>query len=345
MRLRVPMWRRALLALGVLHLGLQLFSWFPKHWEFDDDNRDLFIYHATAQRVLQDRSIYTPQPNYGPEQVPTTFLYPPAFAALIAPLGHLTLPAFSRLWFSLLIVAFWVYAATLAHLVTRRATLQSTLIAGFVLAAWPGTMIGMSLGNAQPMLHALWGISLACGAAASGIAACGVALAASALIKIHPLWPLMVAWKADRASILPSLCVLLTGTLLGTFVCGVQSHWEWWQYAQPIVAQGSFAPSNFSLSFLALRAAQLLGWQYESGPLPGLARAYLTSVTLLAPLIALWLVRHEKPLLQMSVVGVVVVVFAPLCWDNYLPMLLAPLALWLRGILDDSEATDNTSAL
>lgn len=324
------------MALGVLHLLLQLALWLPMHWQFRDDNRDLFIYHAASQRVLQGEPIYTAQPNYGPNQVPTTFLYPPAFAAVIAPLGRLSLPAFSRAWYCLLIAAFWVYAASLACLVMRRATVESTLIAGLVLAAWPGGMIGMSLGNAQPIVHALWGVALVGAAMAKG-AACGAALAASALIKIHPLWTLAVAWKSDRRSIAPSLAVLLAGAVLGAVMCGVQSHWEWWKYAQPVVAQGSFASGNFSLSFLVLRAAKYLGWPYHSGPLPLLARAYLAATTVLAPLVALWMMRHQKPALQMSVVGAVAVLFAPLCWDNYMPMLLAPLALWLRTVLDEVE--------
>lgn len=328
-RLQAPLWQRGLLFLGFLALLFQVLVWLPAHWEFRDDNRDLFVYHAAAQRALDGKPIYTPMPNYGPHQVPNTFLYPPAFAAAIAPLGRLSLPDFSRLWYLLLLITFWIYAATLAQILTGRFTVQSTLIAGLVLMLCPGTLVGMSLGNAQPLVHALWGVSLAASPAWRG-----ASLAASALIKIHPLWPLLIAWRWEKKAIAPSMGILLGGTLLGVAVCGWQSHLDWWRFAQPVVGQGSFVPGNVSISFVLLRLLKYFGWAYEAGPLPSIAKAYLALVAVAAPLAAMWLMRRQKPIMQMAVIGSVAVVFAPLCWSSYLPMLLAPLALWAREVWD-----------
>lgn len=332
-RLQTPLWRRALVGPAILQAAFQIFVWLPQHLEFRDDNRDLFIYHATAQRVLDGKPIYVSQLNYGPDQVPTTFLYPPAFAAAIAPLGRLSLPDFSRLWYLLLVASFWIYATALARMATHRFTPQSTLIAGLVLMACPGTMVGMSLGNAQPIVHALWGLALAGGAQWRG-----AALAASALIKIHPLWPLLLAWRWEKKSIAPSIGILGMGAILGWVVCGVQSHGDWWKFAQPVVGQGSFVPGNVSLSFAVLRILKYFGWAYEGGPLPVAAKSYLALVTVAAPCISMWVVRQQKPKMQMAIVGSVAVLFAPLCWSSYLPMLLAPLALWLRDAWDEAQS-------
>jgi hypothetical protein len=307
-----------------LHLVFQLGWWLPIHLQFRNDNRDLFIYHQAAHSAVKGEKIYTPVPDYGPDSIPNTFLYPPPFAAAILPLGHLSLPEFTRMWYWLLILCFWIYAASLAYLATGRVTAQGVLVAGLLSAIFPGTAQGMSLGNAQPLINALWGLALALGPRGRGLA-----LAAAALIKIHPLLSLMVAWKYEKASRWSSLCVLVPSVAAGFAIFGVQAHRDWWRFAQPVVSQASFVSSNVSLSFLPLRLWKACGG-YEGGPLPSGARNYLMLVALAAPIVTLWLARHLEPRLQMAAVGCVAVLFAPLCWDYYLPMLLVPLALLIK---------------
>lgn len=324
MKYKEPLWQNTFLVLAVLHVVFQFGWWLPIHLQFQDDNRDLFVYHKAAQAAVRGEKIYKAVPHYGPDSVPNTFLYPPAFAVFMMPLGRLSLPDFARLWYCVLIVSFWVYAATLSYLALGRITVRSLLLAGLFSAVFPGTMLGMSLGNAQPVVNALWGLAMALGPRGRG-----AALAAAALIKIHPLLSLLIAWKYERDSRWSSLFILVGGTLLGLIVFGVNTHREWWQFAQPLVSQASFIPWNVSLSFLPLRLWQSLGF-YEGGPLPAMIRLYLMIIAVLAPLVAFWFTRRLEPRLQMTLVGCAAVLFAPLCWVFYLPMLMVPCALLIR---------------
>lgn len=323
-RSRQPLWRNTFLVLAILHVVFQLGWWLPMHLTFKDDNRDLFVYHRAAQHAARGEKFYAPLENYGPDQVPGTFLYPPVFAAAILPLGHLSLPDFARLWYCILLLFFWIYAATLAYIATGRLSVRGVLVAGLLSAMFPGTMQGMSLGNVQPIINALWGLAFACGARAQGMA-----LAAAALIKIHPLLSLLLAWRHQKASRWPSIAVLLIGIVVGIGFFGWQAHLDWWRYVRPVVSQSTFFSSNISLGFLPLRLWEMAGG-YHGGPLPAWARLYLLIIGLGAPLWTLWLLRRAEPRLQTACVGCSAVIFAPLCWIYYWPMLLVPLALLIR---------------
>jgi hypothetical protein len=97
----------------------------------------------------------------------------------------------------------------------------------------------------------------------------------------------------------------------------------------PVAGQGTFNPYNVSLSFLVLRIARWLGWEYVSGPLGAIPRLFLTIVGIAAPLIAGWLLRKKDERLRYAGVVCAAVFFAPLAWNFYTPLLIAPLALIL----------------
>ncbi|MDQ3814222.1 MAG: DUF2029 domain-containing protein [Armatimonadota bacterium] len=333
-----PSFRRKLFliltVLGVFHLAAQLGGWLPLHWQRTDRERDLTVYYDALRRLRTGQPLYQPWPDYVPAYTPSRYFYPPPFAAVFAPLGGLSFLWFARLWYLLLLASFWIYAWCLARLASpagTRVTIPAVLIAGLILDLWPRIYWAMSFGNAEPMLWALFGLSLATPNR-------GAALAGATLIKLHALWPLLLAIRHEGRRVpLPALLVIGFGLLLGWLVCGMQSYLSWWPAISPVLRQGTFNPDNISLSFAVLRLARLLGWDYNpADPLPRAAQLYLSLMAVAGPLFLIWLVRRQKPLMQYACVGAGVLLFAPLCWTMYLALLLAPLALWLREQQDQA---------
>lgn len=326
--------------LGLLHCLMQLGIWLPGHALREDSKRDVPVYFKAARAAKSGRPLYRPYVNYGPEQVPNRFFYPPPFAAALS-LGlgwnssadAAAARNFSRLWYGLLLVAFWLYAWTLARLAGGRGP-WPVLVAGLALELWPGANIAMSYGNAEPVMWALLGGSLAL---ASG-AARGAALALASLIKVYPLLPLVVAARREaRPYALGALATLVAGAALGVAVCGLEAFAAWRAAAGPVAAQGTFLGNNVSLSFAVLRLANLAGWHYPGGPLPLPARLFLMACALTAPFAALWCTRKSEVKWQVAITLSATVLFAPLCWDMYLPILLLPAALWLKRLRNGSD--------
>jgi hypothetical protein len=320
--------------LALFHLLAQLGLWLPLHWSSTQVPADYQVYYVALQQLHAGTPLYDPWSNYGPHLKPMPYNYPPPFIAFLYPLGWLSESAFARLWYALLVLAFWIYAWCLTRLSGGRETLSTVLIAGLFLAFCPGMMHTMSLGNVQQMLTALWGIAFA-------FPFRGWALSAAATIKIHPLWPLSVAFidcarqkgraAAWREVARPALLFFSIAFLLGLLVCGPQAYARWLQNVPPVLSQGTFEVGNLSLPMACLRLLRALGWwNYQAGPLASGPRLFLTGCTLLGPLCAWWIARRWPADLKQSFVGVAVVLFAPLCWIDYVPLFLVPLMIWRR---------------
>lgn len=302
---------------------LLLFLWLPQNWNRTDRLRDTPIYYDALQRVLNGLPLYQAWPGYGPDQFLDRYFYPPPFAAFIAPLRHLSPLAFSNLWYLLLLAAFWIYAWCLARLACRRLSVMKVLAAGLILWAFPFGRLAMTYGNAEPFVWALFGVALTAGATGRGIA-----FSVAALIKIHPVLTLLIACRREgKPVVLPAAITLTAGFCLGILVFGFEAYRDWWIAVPSVVGQGSFNHANFSLSFAGLRLAREFGWEYTSGPLPLPARLYLMVMGLIGPGIAVYLSRRWQPKLQYAFVANATILFVPLCWHMYLPLLLAPTAI------------------
>jgi hypothetical protein len=312
-------WRAAVFSWPLLLILL----WLPHHWNRTDEMRDTPIYYHAARRALQGRPLYQAWPDYGPDHFLDRYFYPPPFAAALKPLGHLSPRAFSNLWYLLLMAAFWNYAWCLATLACGRASVSGVLTAGLCLWLFPCTSLAISYGNAEPFVWALFGWALVARARGRG-----VALALATLVKVHPALVLLVACRREGRSVgIPAAAALAVGLAVGGLICGFAAYRDWWLAVPSVVGQGSFYPANVSISFAGLRLAKELGWHYAGGPLPAMARLYLTAVGLIAPLCAIYLTRKCAPVLQYALVANAVILFAPLCWHMYLPALLAPAAI------------------
>ena len=329
------------LVVAVAHLATQLFVFLPNHWRRIDIYRDVTYLYSAAERVRTGEPLYWPWPEYGPHVhtdmgPPYPFErhpYPPALASILAPATALPFATFARLWYILLLGSFWVYAWCLARLAGGRADAWSVLIAGTLLALFPGTYRALSLGQIDPVLWALFGMALVTPALR------GAALATSAAVKLYAGWPLLFAMRREGRRVgLPALAVLAAGFLISGLTLGFQAFVTWATTMLPVVSQGTFNADNVSLSFAGLRLARTLGWDYAPGPLPPAARIYLTTVGIAAPLIVGWLTRRTRPALQYACVGCAAVVFAPLCWTSYLPLLLVLPAVWIGTLRERAAA-------
>lgn len=331
---RNALFYKGLFFLAVFHLFMQLFWWLPLHMKPSTVHSDYQVYYVALQQLHSGVPLYAPWPNYGPHLKPMPYNYPPPFIALLYPLGWLSELWFARLWYGLISGAFWLYAFCLARLYYQRTTWDKVLIFGLFLGFCPGVIYSMSLGNVQTILTALWGVGFA-------FPVRTLALAAAASVKIHPVWPLAVSfvdrvrqegwWGALKNVALPALLFFGAAFLLGAVICGLPAYGRWLQNVPPVLSQGTFDPSNISLSMAVLRGLRALNWwHYEVGPLPGGPRLFLFCSTLFGPLFSWWLARRWSPDLRQAFVGAAIVLFAPLCWLDYSGIFLVPLCIWQR---------------
>ena len=295
-----------------------------------DQQRDIVLYYRAARNVNAGRALYTPRPNYGPDSKPFEYLYPPPFAAFIAPLGRLPWLAFARVWTMGLIASFLGFAWCLSALSERP---NAWNFAGWlaIVCVFPGAARALSLGQIDPLLWFLsgwsvWAIALPRNPAR---ASSGAILGAASLIKIYAAWPLFSVRKNEgRAPIwCGALVVGALGFALGALVCGFDSYNQWARAVLPIAGQGTFNPDNYSFSMGVLRVAQTLGWHYAGGPLTGLPKLWLNVAAVGGPLVTLWLTRRLSLRPRVALITIAAAWCAPLCWSTYLPLALIPIAL------------------
>jgi hypothetical protein len=315
---------QAVLALAIFHLAYQLLIWAPDNWMRQDSYRDFTVYYRAAMRLKNGLPLYQLWPNYTPGDYPSRFFYPPPFLLLARPLVELNYLWFGRVWTSGLILAFWVYAVSLAKLATGKADWRSVLIAGLCIELCPRGFAAMGYGNFEPVVWACYGVALSTGVRAAP-------LAFAAMMKLHPVWVLaMVIQREGSKALLTALTILAFGFGAGIWVCGWDNSLQWWPATSPVVSQGTFLPDNVSLSFLLIRVFHALGVIHTNAPLPTWAKAYLSLMTLGAPLAMMYGTRKLPDELRYALVASVTILSAPLCWSIYLPLLLAPAAIYWR---------------
>lgn len=315
---------RALLLLAILHFAFQLSVWLPLNWNRLDRDRDLVVYYDAALRLKNGEPLYQLWPGYTPALLPNRFFYPPPFLLLAKPLVELPFLWFCRVWYLLLLGGFWIYAATLGWLATGKWHWRPTLIAGLLVGLYPPTYIALGFGNFEPVMWACYGLAFSTRVRAAP-------LAFAVMMKLHPIWALfLVVQKQGKRALFPALTVLIAGFGFGIWLCGLENSLQWWPATSPVVSQGTFFNGNVSLSFAVLRVARLLGWDYFGGPLPIWARAYLSLMAIAAPLLTIYFSRKSSLELRLALTAGATILFSPLCWIMYIPLLYAPAAILYR---------------
>lgn len=312
---------RTLVALAIFHLAFQLLVWFPDNWAREDRFRDLTVYYDAALRLKSGAPLYQPWPGYTPADYPSRFFYPPPFLLLTRPLAQANYLWFGRIWTALLLGAFWFYAFCLAKLATDKLDWRAVLVAGLAIDLCPRGYAALGYGNFEPVMWACYGLALSTRFRAAP-------LALAAMMKLHPVWALALVIKDEgRRAFWTASAVLLLGFGAGVWLCGWENAAQWWSATSPVVSQGTFVGDNVSLSFAPLRLLNALGGITADAPLPLWAKAYLSLMAIGAPLLTIWLSRQQTPPLRYALTASATILFAPLCWTIYLPLLLAPAAI------------------
>ena len=319
-------WLARAVALAILALWAQqtLIPTFQR----TDTRRDMVLYYLAARSVRAGASLYTPRPGYGPDSKPFEYLYPPPFAAVIAPLGALPWLVFARLWTVGLLLAFAGYALCLRRLSGARGVWPWVVWTG-VLCLFPGASRAVALGQIDPALWFLSGLSVWAVTTGQARAVSGAALGLASLVKIYAAWPLFAVKRGEGRRRIWGGAVIIgaLGLALGALVCGAQSYAQWARAVLPVAGQGTFNPDNFSFSMGVLRVAQSLGWNYAGGPLTGLPKMWLSFAAIAGPLLALLATRRLTLRWRVALITCAAAWCAPLCWSTYLPLALLPIAL------------------
>lgn len=322
--------RWSLVPLSLLIALVHFIEFFPDHWQRDDPHRDVHWLFLHAERIRTRETLYWPWPEYGPDVMTgdkpyphDRQPYPPFLGAVLSWFSGIGYERFARLWYLPVYASLWIYAATVARLAVGRITPSGVLIAWLILIMLPRSHAMLSLGNVDPLLWAAFGIALVSRPLR------GAGMAASALVKIYCIWPLLYVMYRERQSAIPSAgAVLFAGLGAATLTLGpvglLSALVDWLRYMLPVAGQGTFNEQNYSLSMLGLRVARMLGWEYSGGPLPLSARSYLVVASVLGPLVAGILARRRSAVTQYACIGAAASLFSPLCWS--LAPVLAPLA-------------------
>lgn len=299
---------------------------------------------AQAERIRTGGPLYSAMPvGYGPDVMTGGREYPamanspylPPLASLVVLLPRTDVRTFSLLHHSITLVLFWTYAVILARLASGGWSVRSGLAAHGVLFLFPHATPMLINNNIEPLLWCLFGAAFLVPRLR------GAVLMLTAAVKVHAAWPLAFLTMRDArrtlASAGPAGVVISGVVILAMGPCDtITAVLDWLRHIPPALGQGSFQSNNVSLSFLPIRAAVWMGWEYSGGPLPPLARVWLLAASLGAPFLAGAFTMRKSTEMQMTVVFAAALLASPLCWLGYLTALLAP-AAWTLGTRHGAE--------
>ncbi|RYX84566.1 DUF2029 domain-containing protein [bacterium] len=319
----ISLLKRVVLGLAIFHFIAQFVIFLPVELARTDTDRDTIVYFEAATRLKHNLDVYQPWPEYGVQMTPSRFFYSPVFLLLARPLAELPFVDFARVWLILIFGAFWIYSFCLSRLAMGRWHWQSALVIGLVIDMFVEGHVALSLGQFEPFMWALFGLALTTRYRAGW-------LVLATLTKIHPLWALGLtlaqggkkAWKSAALFAVPVI-------FLSWWMVGTHNWLMWWPSVQPVASQGTFHSSNWSLAFLGIRIFHWCGLLVASGSLPSWAKMYLSLCAVGAPLGMAFAARKCSQEMRLALVASAGVLFAPLCWTDYFPLFLLPLAVWM----------------
>lgn len=328
----------ALFVMAICHVAIQFAIIFPRELARTDQSRDVLVYWLTAKNVQKHKPIYVKRTNFGPGDPPYSiyhqkpvYLYSPSFAAVIAPLGSLTFNNFSKLWFVLNFMAFWILACAMAAL-SGELSLRRVLICALIAGVWPGVYYSIRYGQVTVILCALFAVGLV---SKRHRLLWGIA----SLVKVFYIWPFIASWvdgarktpaKVLLRDSLPAIIVIIALLCYGGIRCGWESYIIWVRDILPTLSQGTFQYNNISVSFGVLRLARIAGWNYPGGELSWLPHLWLTLAAIAAPLFTWWLMRKQPEKIKYAGIIIASAFFAPICWPYYWATFLPIGALLFR---------------
>jgi alpha-1,2-mannosyltransferase len=182
--------RNRLLAAAALVVFL-LLAYYATSYVNETDTRDLQIYIDSARRLTRGESLYDVRYTF-PERASDfelQYLYPPALAALLAPISFLDQAAIIFAWQSGLVLAVGLAAWMLSQLLSR-CSAASTRATSFpvvliLLALWPPTLDGILWGQVNAYILALF-VAAAYLTSRGSERTAGLALGVAVAIKATP---------------------------------------------------------------------------------------------------------------------------------------------------------------
>lgn len=307
---RVKLARLGAAAVGLFVLVGQLVVWLPMHARRTETNLDWIPYFTAADHVTRGEPLYRECATYERDAPPGCYVYPPPLAVAVAPIALAGRDAFQTLWYAGLIVAFWIYAASLMRLAGFELTAANVLPAGVLLLTTPGVARTMSYGNADMWIWAL------CALAIGGGRWRGV-IGAAAAFKVFPGWVVLASmarrergWRAG--AIAAGTCIAAALAVVG--LAGFRQ----WSAAVSILASGPHVVGNVSLPVFVAGLVGIGGPPVVVAPFVGV------------PLVAFLLRRWDRSVRE-GLLLVTAVLLAPLCWWYYAPMALIPVAAVVRA--------------
>lgn len=190
----------------VAAIVVALLAYYATAYVNEADTRDLQIYIDSARRLTQGQSLYDVRYTF-PERATDfelQYLYPPALAAILAPISSIDQKTIIFAWQAGLVVAVvlsaWMLAQIFARLPQASSIAASFPVVLILLAVWPPTLDGMLWGQVNAYILALFVAAAYCmsrGAERSAGLSLGVAVALKATPAILVL-PFLVQrrWRA-----------------------------------------------------------------------------------------------------------------------------------------------------
>lgn len=325
--------KNAIISISALCALFQLTVLLPNTIKRTDLTRDVIAYYLVKERIHNNTPIYD-QPfeldlslENGPH-IPyqVLYLYPPVLASALALFPQMSFLTFARGWTMTLFFSFWVYALTLAKLSTGKVTFSGTLVAGLFLFICPDSFGAIQLGQVDPLLWMFFGLALLTPKFRN------IFTTIIAVIKPWAVWPIIWSLREGRKVWLEIAFILSTSAIICSIALRtpvfMESCLTWFKDVLPSLSQGSWSNANLSISFGFLRILRYSGlWNYRGGELPLLAKSWLCFCSITAPCIIGWLLSDKSKTLQFSAIACGAILFSPICWASYLPILLTPISI------------------
>ena len=278
----------------------------------------------------------------GPEATAFPYIYPPLWAALVAPVtGWMDALEFSRAVYILHLALIIASVFVAAHLARPRQMPYWSWALLAVAALMLSTSAKSALDQNQPTITTTFLLLFCLDRLLSGKdRAAGLCLALAAALKVTPALFVVILILERRFRAVAAFAVaggLLAG--LSLLLCGIEAHWQFRDAVGRISDNGLISAVNLSLRtalygiealFDAVPAFDIEGRNVTIGGLPGwVGLALAMGASMIA---AGWLLRlrrlHEVARMPLSwlTIALIVPLFGPLGWQHYylLPLFLLP---------------------
>ena len=288
---------------------------------------DFSAYWLAARHLLHGEAIYTPLQLSGPypPQGQFLYLYPPLAAVLAIPLAWLSSDSYgpgAAVWAALGAVAAAGVVVGIARLEGLATSTGRLLLLAGAAFVFPPLLAELVLGNVHVLILGLlalawWGVRAG---GPRGDALTGVAIGAASLIKVFPA--LLIVWLAVTGRWRAGAWALAAAAALAVTSLPVTGLDAWLTY--PAVLSNIGPPADVTD---ALAPTVWLGTIVS----PPLARLLVIGAGIVA---VVWSAARLEERASFGIAVAAAVLVAPAVFQHYLTIMILPLILGLRLVVD-----------